>query len=108
MTLREKIAAIIHAGCANTSHVQADEVLAVVRDDVEPALETAYDLLGWTVLTNHGDALGAVQWFPRWRQYCFDPREATTFNAGCLRDLATFLGRVNREQRESCAAVRDE
>lgn len=53
----------------------------------------------WTVLTNSADVLGTVQWFPRWRQYCFDPREGTVFNDGCLRDIAAFLERVNRERR---------
>ena len=54
----------------------------------------------WTVLTNYGDELGTVQWFPLWRQYCLAPRE-TEFNAGCLRDLTAFLERVNREHREA-------
>ena len=53
----------------------------------------------WTVLTNHDDVLGVVQWFPRWRQYCFDPHDGTTFNDGCLRDLATFLARVTSAHR---------
>lgn len=73
--------------------------LSVRKHPTDPKRRT----VRWTVLTNHGDALGAVQWFPRWRQYCFDPRESTTFNEGCLRDLATFLERVNREHRTHLA-----
>ena len=57
----------------------------------------------WTILTNQADSLGVVQWFQRWRQYCFDPCDGTTFNAGCLHDLAAFLKRINHEQREACA-----
>lgn len=54
----------------------------------------------WTVLSNNEIALGVVVWFAGWRQYCFEPRENTTFNNGCLCDLAAFLERVNRERRE--------
>lgn len=54
----------------------------------------------WTVLSNYGGELGTVGWFGRWRQYTFDPAVLTTFNAGCLRDIMTFLDRANREHAE--------
>jgi hypothetical protein len=76
------------------------EYLSVRKHPADPKMRT----YRWTVLTNRADALGHVCWFPRWRQYCFDPLEMTTFNAGCLRDLAAFLERVNREHRESRSA----
>jgi hypothetical protein len=47
--------------------------------------------------------LGVVQWFPRWRQYCFDPSGMTTFNAECLDDIARFLRRVMHEHRNAGA-----
>jgi len=55
----------------------------------------------WVVLNNRGDALGVVQWFVIWQQYRFDARELATFDSGCLRDLVTFLERVNREHRDA-------
>ena len=55
----------------------------------------------WQVLGNGGDVLGVVQWFGRWRQYTFDPAPGTTFNATCLRDIAAWLDKINRERRAS-------
>lgn len=54
----------------------------------------------WNVLTNHGDCLGAIAWFGRWRQYTFDPVQGSTFNRDCLLDIAAYLERINREHRE--------
>lgn len=79
------------------------EYLSVRKSPADPKRRT----FRWTVLTNHGDVLGAVQWFPRWRQYCFDPREMTTFNAGCLRDLAVFLDCINCKRREAAKRLRE-
>lgn len=68
--------------------------------------DTARRTLCWTVLGARGDALGFVCWFPRWRQYCFEPCLDTVFNEGCLVDLAAFLRRVNREHRMARAKPR--
>lgn len=55
----------------------------------------------WEILSTHGDRLGTVGWFPRWRQYTFDPELGTTFNDTCLVDIAKFLGMVNKARREA-------
>lgn len=56
-----------------------------VRDEpVAPGRKTRV----WSVLTNHGDVLGFVRWFGRWRQYTFDPSTGTGFNRDCLLDIA--------------------
>lgn len=34
--------------------------------------------------------LGQVQWFGRWRQYCFFPQTNTVFERSCLRVIALF------------------
>lgn len=86
-----------------TGTVRIGEYLSVRKHPADPKLRT----YRWTVLTNRDDVLGFVQWFSRWRQYCFDPSEGTTFNAGCLRDLTAFLERVNRERREVRAEIKD-
>lgn len=44
----------------------------------------------WTVTSISGCRLGTVKFFPRWRCYSFFPDEDTTFNEGCLRNLADF------------------
>lgn len=59
----------------------------------------------WRVIGNNGDCLGIVGWFARWRQYCFDPSNGTTFNRDCLIDIAAFLERINtdhRKKRNAC------
>jgi hypothetical protein len=48
---------------------------------------------------NHGDVLGRVRWFGRWRQYTFHPKELTTFNPGCMRDIADFCEEKTKEHR---------
>jgi hypothetical protein len=58
----------------------------------------------WRVMSNHGDQLGTVAWFGRWRQYTFDPVPQSTFNRECLLDIAAYLERVNKEHRERRSA----
>ena len=45
----------------------------------------------WTVHSKHGDFLGAIMWFGRWRQYTFSPEKQTVFSAGCLDDIRSFI-----------------
>lgn len=51
-----------------------------------------------------GAVLAEIAWFGRWRQYTADPRPDTTFNRGCLLDIANFLGDLNAEQRKGLHA----
>lgn len=53
----------------------------------------------WFIHSLNGFHLGMVGWFPRWRQYVFDPSKST-FNADCLRGLSDFLIRVNAEHKQ--------
>jgi len=41
--------------------------------------------------TLHGDKLGTVKWFGRWRQYAFFPEPGTIWNRDCLREVADFI-----------------
>lgn len=59
----------------------------------------------WQVFANSGAELGCIKWFSHWRQYCFDPSDHTTFNSGCLKDLAAFLEQVNERHREGPKAA---
>ena len=43
---------------------------------------------------HHGDLLGQVRWFPRWRQYCFKMGD-NWFSESCLRDIADYLQQTN-------------
>lgn len=35
--------------------------------------------------------LGVIQWFGRWRQYCFFPEGETVWSKGCLEDINKFI-----------------
>jgi len=51
---------------------------------------------------HHGDLLGTVKWFPKWRQYCFFPNlnsDFLTFSSGCLSDIIQFLEKLNEMQK---------
>ncbi len=71
--------------------------LSVERSDYQPR---GGRTTRWRIVGQHGDMLGTVSWFGRWRQYTFDPAPHTTFNRECLLDIAKYLERVNKEHRE--------
>ncbi len=48
----------------------------------------------------HGDRLGTIKWFPRWRQYAFMPEAGTSYDVSCLSALIDRIGQLNQEQRE--------
>jgi hypothetical protein len=39
----------------------------------------------------HGDLLGVISWYSRWRQYAFYPESNTLFNTDCLTTIKNFL-----------------
>lgn len=43
------------------------------------------------------ERLGTVQWFARWRKYCFFPNTTMVFEQDCLRDIAEFIEARTRE-----------
>jgi hypothetical protein len=51
------------------------------------------------VSKRHGDALGVIRWFGRWRQYTFWPFAQTTFNPGCLTEINGRIGELMAERR---------
>ena len=53
---------------------------------------------------NHGERLGVISWYGAWRQYCYEPICAATYSAGCLKDIADFIGQL---QAEHAAAQHD-
>lgn len=51
----------------------------------------------WECRNNRSDdALGRVQWYGPWRQYCFfpEPIDGLVFNDGCLKDICHFMGQL--------------
>ena len=43
-----------------------------------------------------GYRLGLIVYRPGWRQYVFEPEEATEYSAGCLADIADFMREARR------------
>jgi hypothetical protein len=67
-------------------------------------VETSKLTKHWWVTSTSGSRLGVVKFFPRWRCYSFFPEEDTTFNDGCLTDLATFVGEQTAAWRQEVKA----
>lgn len=53
------------------------------------------------VLQNNrtSDTLGYIEWYGRWRQFCFMPTEGTVWSDGCLADVRTLIGELAAERR---------
>lgn len=49
----------------------------------------------------HGDLLGTIAWFGRWRQYTFFPQPKTTFNSRCLVDIHLFIDQLMDARKEA-------
>ena len=41
-----------------------------------------------------GTVLGIVKWYGPWRQYCYFPTVQAFYSAGCLKDVAQFIGQL--------------
>ena len=55
----------------------------------------------WQVRATRSHALlGTVRWFGRWRQYTFFPEPGTTFNPGCLKEIAEHCAVLTRRHRD--------
>jgi hypothetical protein len=53
----------------------------------------------YTILSSTLDPLGTIEWYGRWRQYIFEPEIGAVFSADCLRDLAGFVEKVNKNAK---------
>lgn len=67
-------------------------------------VETSKLTRHWRVESTSGSRLGVVKFFPRWRCYTFFPEEETTFNSGCLTDLAWFVDKQTTAWRQEVRA----
>lgn len=47
----------------------------------------------------HGDQLGIIKWFGRWRQYAFFPHQGTAWNKECLRDIILFIQTLMEDRK---------
>lgn len=55
----------------------------------------------WRVETTGGTLLMRVSWWAAWRKYTVDTGGCKTIcDAGCLREIADFLDKVNTEHKK--------
>jgi len=55
-------------------------------------LDTGTKTRVWLVKSKrHGNDLGLIKWFSRWRQYAFFPDAETVWNPECLRDICDLI-----------------
>ncbi len=47
--------------------------------------------------THHDEVLGEIEWFAKWRQYCFYPHENTIWNINCLEDVNNVIKQLKIE-----------
>ena len=52
-----------------------------------------------------GNSLGTIYWYPKWRQYVFQPiileeNENTIWSNDCLRELLSFLDKLKEERKD--------
>jgi len=46
-----------------------------------------------------GYILGRIQWFGRWRQYCFFAYNETIWNSGCLEDVNEVINELKEQKK---------
>ena len=44
------------------------------------------------------DEIGKIEWYPRWRQYIFDPCYETIWNNSCLEDVLSVINSLMAEK----------
>jgi len=59
---------------------------------------------GWYCYNNGSHArLGTATYYPQWEQWVMDFQEDCVFNIQCLRDIADFLGQLNKKSSKQSA-----
>lgn len=53
----------------------------------------------YVIKSRDGIELGRIKWYGAWRQHCFWPHGATTWNTGCLDNIQDFLYRLRGPPR---------
>lgn len=50
---------------------------------------------------NHGNQLGVIKWFGRWRQYAFYPSADTIWNPECLKAINDEIAKLMEARRNA-------
>jgi hypothetical protein len=49
---------------------------------------------------NHGEEIGLIKWFSKWRQYCFFPTNDTVWNTTCIEDIYDVISDLMDERKK--------
>jgi hypothetical protein len=66
--------------------------------DVLPLSDARYRRI--EVQTLRDDCLGYIDWYPRWRQYIFEPDWDTVFSFDCLQGIAARVQSLTAELKQ--------
>lgn len=64
----------------------------IIIEEAEPDVYDVYT-------RKHGDMLGEIRYFAKWREYEFYPASDTQWSWDCLRDLSGFINELNELKR---------
>ena len=53
----------------------------------------------WVCQNKDNETLGYVEWFNRWRQYCFNCEDQIILAVSCLNDIANFIDQLHAERK---------
>jgi hypothetical protein len=57
----------------------------------------------YEVLTKDNYLLGRIEWYSRWRKYCFYPSDGTLYEETCMREISQFIEEETLAQRKAAA-----
>jgi len=47
----------------------------------------------------HGNRLGIIKWFGRWRRYALFPESTIVFDAECLNDIVSYIEKLQEKTK---------
>ena len=53
----------------------------------------------WWCRNKNGITLGYIEWFNRWRQYCFNSEDQIILAVSCLKDITNFIEQLMAERK---------
>lgn len=55
----------------------------------------------WVCQNKDNETLGYVEWFNKWRQYCFNCENQIILAESCLEDICDFIKQLNEERKNA-------
>ena len=55
----------------------------------------------WVCMNRNDETLGYIEWFNKWRQYCFNCESQIILAVSCLNDIIDFIKQLNEERKNA-------